>query len=250
MKREMNIVLLTATVTPNVGDHLVVADPHLRLQQYQETAKHWYRALAGSGFHLAVVETSGAGKNDLLSGLSRSERSSVAFHSYSPSPSEIGRGKGAIEMAAIQHAITESIGLDSGSTLYKCTGRLPLLNVARCIGELERGSVRARMTLDRSSADTRLIGATVQEWKNLLFNTAGLVDDAHGIYFERVVASRIASALALGRCRLNRFPVRPIFGGISGTSGRRYSPRLSQARHFLLHPMELVMVKVAAHKQV
>jgi hypothetical protein len=165
------------------------------------------------------------------------------------SPS-IGRGKGAIEMAAIQHAITESIGLDSGSTLYKCTGRLPLLNVARCIGELERGSVRARMTLDRSSADTRLIGATVQEWKNLLFNTAGLVDDAHGIYFERVVASRIASALALGRCRLNRFPVRPIFGGISGTSGRRYSPRLSQARHFLLHPMELVMVKVAAHKQV
>lgn len=246
----MNMVLLTATVTPNVSEHLVVSDPHVRLRHYQDSVKEWHRALAPSGFDIAIVETSGATRGDILSKLSGPEQSNIAFFNYQPSLHQIERGKGAIEMAAIQHAITEHGGLAPESTIYKCTGRLPLINVNDCIGALSPMSVRARMTLDRSWVDTRLFGATMQVWKDLLFDSADRVDDNRGIYFERVVAARFSAGIALNEIRLSRFASRPLFSGVSGTSGNRYSPARSRLKSIVLGSFETGLARLATRKQV
>lgn len=245
-----NCVLLTATVTPNVSDHLVVSDPGLRLRQYQNAIAGWYRALGATDFSLAVVETSGAPKDEVLAQLPQSERSRVPFFHHLPTNDQLRRGKGAVELAAIEHALNTHDALVPESTVYKCTGRLTLLNVAHTVATLAPTSVRVRMTLDRSWADTRLVGATVQTWRDVLVPGAHKIDDDRNRYFERVMAAQLAPRLALGELQLERFPSRPIFTGVSGTSGRSYSPQLSRAKERVWRPLEDLLARVAARKQV
>ena len=140
--------------------------------------------------------------------------------------------------------------LSPESTIYKCTGRLPLKNVDPCIEVLGARIVCARMALDRSSTDTRLFGATLETWNQILFVESDQVDDRCGLYYELVVASRLSAALALKKIELRRFPTRPIFEGVSGTSGKRYSPATSRLKNLILQPIEVVLARLAARKQV
>lgn len=246
----LNLVLLTATVTPNVDGWLVVREPGIRLRQYQRSIAAWFRRLALTDFSLAVVETSRAPQEELLKELSRDERSLVRVMHYDPTVDQVRRGKGAIEMGAIRYALTALTGLSDESTIYKCTGRLAMRNVGRNIECLALGSVRLRMTIDRSWADTRLFGATAKTWEELFFDSANQIDDSRSLEYERVVAARVASALALNEIKLDRFPARPIFEGVSGTSGRAYSPGLTRAKDRFFQPLEDVMAKIASTKQI
>jgi hypothetical protein len=246
----MNLVLLTATVNPNVSEFLSLADPAARLAQYQLAIREWHLALRESEFRLAIVETSNATAADVLALLSPEQRSTVSFVNYNPSGPETERGKGAIEISAIRHTIIAHPELRPNDTIYKCTGRLPVKNAMQCIDVLPPGTARARMSLNRSMVDTRLFGATSQVWEDVLFGNLDQINDSGGVYYEHVVAAQLSAALAVGSVSLSRFPNRPIFAGVSGTSGRQYAKRLTRLKYRILRPLESALASVASRKQV
>ena len=244
------VILLTATVTPNVSSRLSVINPDLRLSQYQQALLSWQDALDPRLFELAVVETSGASESDLLAALSAKDRSRVRVLRHLPTASQIERGKGAIELAAVFSAIDSMPDLVAGSTLYKSTGRLNLLNSARILSPLRPATVRVRMTADRSWADTRIFGADLATWKMVFGGVDFQVDDRSNRYLEKVVASRVSSAAALGDLQLSRFPRRPVFSGVSGSTGARYSSQSAIARGLIFDPIEGALARIASKKQV
>ena len=245
------LVILSATVTPNGDFGIAEFDPERRREQYRGAIAFWILALRGTPFRLAVVETSGEPAGALGLSHERDVTGTADFYAFVPDRAVVARGKGAIEAAAIEYVIDLCRGsLSDSATLYKCTGRLKLINYRACLGVLDPGAVCARMTIDRSYADTRLIGASIDVWRDSLRGMAEEVDDANGVFLEHVVASRIARGVALRRVTLTRFAERPIFEGSSGTSGSRYSPRREEAVNATLGRLEEMLSRFAARKQV
>lgn len=242
----MTTVILTAAVTPSVTDHLVVNDPATRLNQYRSSIEKWRAAADESGFALAVVETSGAAESDVTRGVAGG--TDIRFVSYTPSEDEIARGKGAIETAALGYVLSSESFPDS-ETVYKCTGRLSVANANRVISSLAESTLRARMTLDHSWIDTRLVGASLDVWRDIIIPAGQSVDDRVERPIEHELAVRAASRLADGSLTWARFPERPFFEGISGTSGRPYSGTRSKLSNALLARAENVLVRLAARKQ-
>lgn len=245
-----NSLLLTATVTPNVTSNVRLIDSALRLEQYQRAVDEWFAFASISGFELHIVETSGASPESLLSALPPAERHRVTFSNFVPDHALVSRGKGAIELAAIAaHARAHALFAEPGS-LYKVTGRLTVSNARRCVDPLSYRQVRARMTLDRSYADTRLFGASSDIWPVLIEDLQNHIDDSSGVYFEHALAGFIAAKVAIRQAKLSRFATRPIFKGMSGTSGASYGELAERAQSFLVRPFEYLLASVAQKKQV
>lgn len=246
----IDLVVLTATVSPNVTERLTLVDPGARLKQYQAAIASWEQALEHSGFGLAIVETSGADRDDLLSRVAENKRPAVKTFNFEPSTSQTARGKGAIELGALAFALEQCPEIGQHNTVYKCTGRLSVLNASRVIRRLSPAIVRARTMADRSWVDTRLVGARAAVWQELIDSCANTVDESIGFDLERIAAAHFASRAALKCLAIERFPERPIFAGMSGTSGQSYSPFLARARNALMRPVETVLAEIASRKQV
>jgi hypothetical protein len=242
----MTAVILTAAVTPSVTDHLVVADPDVRRRQYRASIERWAEAAQDHNFSLAVVETSGASERSLTEGLRA--RPSILFRSYTPSDDEVRRGKGAIEMAALLSVVADN-PWDPEEAVYKCTGRLFVSNAARVVAPLPDSSLRARMTLNRSWIDTRLLGASPSVWRDVIGPAGREVDDNDERPIERQLGIHTSPRLAAGTLTWSRFPERPFFEGVSGTSGQAYSGVRSRLSNVVLSRLEDQLVRLAARKQ-
>lgn len=218
------LILLTAAVTPNAAFlgartayPLTIADPGVRAGQYRKALAAWVQIAASRDAKVAVVETSGASPDSLTAGLA----TSVTVVSYDPDADLLTHGKGAVEAAAIDHALG-SLGLDDADTLYKVTGRLGVANAARIVRPLRTPLVRVRRSLDRRFVDTRFLGATVGSWRTVLSDMATEVDDDGGRMLEYVVGHRLIEAEWNDQVRVERFPRVPRFVGVSGTTGSDY----------------------------
>ncbi len=243
----MTLVLLTAAVTPSVGG-VTVSNADERLRQYQEALMAWSTQADAADFDLAIVETTGAEPRHLFKQLPEGLRKRITFVPFEPAEADIHRGKGAIERSAV-HAALRAVSPREDEAVYKCTGRLVVSNAARVIQHLEPASVRVRMTIDRSWADSRLFGASADVWFEHLMRSTVEVSDPDGVEYERVLAADIAFGLAARSFTLSRFPERPLFDGVSGTTGQRYSPTLSRSRAAVLHWFEISLSGLAARKQ-
>ncbi|WIB67967.1 hypothetical protein DEI93_02685 [Curtobacterium sp. MCBD17_035] len=244
------MVLLTATVHPNVSDGIHVVDPEIRLAQYRTAIADWESWSSRLGFRLALVETSGAPADRLLSEVPPAGRPAIDVVHYAPSSEEVTAGKGRIESAAVIHAISALVA-DDALTVFKCTGRLRIANPQAVISAVGAASVRLRMTLDRTFADTRLIGAAAHVWRDVLLKDREVLDDTGGIYLEHLVAAEVARASALSQIAIERFPSRPLFIGLSGSTGRTYVGRRFPALGArLIGGSERLLGSLAARKQV
>ncbi|WIE83847.1 hypothetical protein [Curtobacterium sp. MCPF17_021] len=243
-------VLLTATVRPNTTMYLVQHDPVARLEQYRHAISTWATQLEGTTFDLTVVETSGATATELLSAVDSGLRHRIRTIQYDPSESDASRGKGRLEADAIARGVA-AVEQDSGpdQSIYKSTGRLVLRNARRLVRPIPLDAVRVRMTLDRSFADTRFVGAHAQAWRTVLLADTAAIDEEAGIYFEHVVAGSVARSAALQQIRIERFPERPHFAGQSGSTGRRYRGGLTSAVPALPLLAERGLARLASRKQ-
>lgn len=243
-------VLLTATVRPNTTMYLTQHDPDARRAEYRHAISTWAMQLEGTPFDLTVVETSGATATELLSSVGSHLRPRIRVVQYDPSGSDASRGKGRLEADAIAHglaAIEQDSGTDHG--IYKSTGRLVLRNARRLVLPIPHDAVRVRMTLDRSFADTRFVGADAQTWRRVLLAETAAIDEQAGIYFEHVIAGAVARSAALQQIRIERFPERPDFVGQSGSTGRRYRRGLGSAVPALSRLAERGLADLASRKQ-
>ncbi|MBT1675197.1 hypothetical protein KK087_02970 [Curtobacterium flaccumfaciens pv. flaccumfaciens] len=243
-------VLLTATVRPNTTMNLVQHDPDARLAQYRHAIGVWAAQLDGTSFGLTVVETSGATATQLLSSVDAGSRHRIRVVQYDPTESDPSRGKGRLEADAIVHGLA-SIEQASGSdqSIYKSTGRLVLRNARRLVVPIPSRTVRVRMTLDRSFADTRFVGARAHDWRTVLLADAAAIDEEAGVYFEHVLAAAVARSAALKQIRVEHFPERPYLTGQSGSTGRRYGRGFASSVPALSLLAERGLAVLASKKQ-
>ncbi|UIJ35545.1 hypothetical protein [Allobranchiibius sp. GilTou73] len=219
----MNVlILLTAAVTPDpaflAGDAsfwMTLADPQVRAGQYRAAVDHWSGVAHAVGGRVAVVETSGADRGDVT------RRTDVGYVSYSLPAGLASGGKGAIEAAAIDHAL-DTLDPAPDTVLVKVTGRLLVENAARVIGPVGDATVQVRRSLDRAFADTRFVVTTVGTWREHLSGMGVEVDDDRARWLERVAAQRLIVGEYAGTLTVQRFPDPPRFVGASGTTGVRY----------------------------
>ncbi|MCA5924722.1 MULTISPECIES: hypothetical protein [Curtobacterium] len=225
-------------------------DPEARLDQYRHAISTWATQLEGTSFDLTVVETSGATATELLSAVDPRLRHRIRTVQFDPSGSDASRGKGRLEADAIACGIAV-VEQDSGpdQSIYKSTGRLVLRNARRLVHPIPLDTVRVRMTLDRSFADTRFVGARAHAWRTILLADAAAVDEEAGIYFEHVLAGAVARSAALQQIRIERFPERPHFVGQSGSTGRRYRRGFTSAVPALSLLTERGLARLASRKQ-
>lgn len=216
------LILLTAAVTPdpaflanNASFRMTLADPQVRAGQYRAAVDHWHRVAQTVGGRVAVVETSGADRDEVT------RRTDVGFVSYDAPAGLAAGGKGAIEAAAIDHALA-SLDAAPDTVLVKVTGRLLVENAARVIGPVDDATVQVRRSVDRAFADTRFVVTTVGTWREHLTGMGEEVDDDHGRWLERVAAQRLILGEYAGSLTVQRFPDPPRFTGASGTTGARY----------------------------
>jgi len=243
------MVLLTATVTPNAPSLSgTLSDAGERLHQYRRSVRRWADAARLYGFNLAVVETSGSSEPELFRDVAKRDRSAIQFVPYSPLPGLVARGKGAAELGAVQDALRRLEGLTDVSTVYKVTGRLVLEN-CNILDSLSPNGLRVRMTLDRSFADTRVLGASCTVWRDLLQDSDEVMNDENGVFLEHFIAGRASYGAAVGQISLSRFPRRPILTGQSGATGIRYSAAKGRMRATALTWAEGKLAALAALKQ-
>ncbi|MBO1756219.1 hypothetical protein [Allobranchiibius sp. CTAmp26] len=216
------LILLTAAVTPDpaflandASFRMTLADPQERAGQYRAAVEHWHRVAQAVGGQVAVVETSGAEPADVT------RRTDVGFVSYDVPAGLAAGGKGAIEAAAIDHALV-TLDPSPDTVLVKVTGRLLVQNAAQLIGPVGGATVQVRRSVDRVFADTRFVVTTVGTWREHLSGMGVEVDDDHGRWLERVAAQRLILGEYAGGLTVQRFPDPPRFAGSSGTTGAPY----------------------------
>jgi hypothetical protein len=244
-------VLLTATVRPNTQLYVAQADPLVRLGQYQRAIASWVDAVEAADADLFIVETSGATADDLLLNVPVASRASINVLSFDAGDTKADRGKGRIEAEAILHglsAIQQTSG--AGGTVYKGTGRLVVRNAARILRRLPPEAVQIRMTADRSFADTRLLGASIGTWQQVVLADRDYIDEMRGVFLEHTVAASVGRAAALKTIQIQRFSQRPSFDGQSGSTGRQYRSAGQGPGAILRRIAEGRLAALAARKQV
>lgn len=242
-------ILLTATVTPHVEGPVALADPAVRLAQYRSAVAQWSEAATALGFSLHIVETSGTPADAMLRDVRPAHRGGIGYGVVTPGESVSARGKGASEFHVIeQYATHNGLLINDDDCLYKATGRLILANPGLCVGTLSGREVRVRMTLDRSFADTRLVGAGSIGWRYIFSDIQNSINDRAGVYAEHAVAASIAGRAPRREVVLTRFPRRPRFIGQSGSNGTKYGQTFAPAAASAA--LEKLLVDFGRSKQV
>lgn len=120
------VILLTATITPNTFDTLVLSNPEERRSQYLN-ALHFY--LKHTNYSLVFVENSGESIKDHF--IDYENRIEFLSFTSIPSTETEDKGKGLKEMEIINFAIIHSERIRHAKVIIKITGRLKVLNINR-----------------------------------------------------------------------------------------------------------------------
>ena len=240
------LVLLTATVRPNTRLNVSLTDPDVRLQQYQAAFRDWAAIADRLDFGLLIVETSGEPFDVLLKEVPESHVGRIDLVHHTPAPESIERGKGHMEWGAIRTGLGHIGTPDASRTIFKVTGRLVVTNPEQCMGELQQHSARLRMRIDGTLADTRLLGATYEVWRDHLLPCAEDIDLQQGIDIEHAVGANLTRARLLKQVRIDPFPERPLFLGESAFDGKRMRPGLTRLKSLMLRPVERAVSAAAS----
>ena len=241
----MTTILLTAAVKPNVSGPVALTDTQERLAQYKRASAEWILLSKRMGWNISIVETTGHAET-----LQRAVTSPVNVIPFTPTLAQRARGKGAVEGAAMDHAVhTLAPNLLPRESLYKCTGRLTVRNAEHLLRSLPPASVVARGTLDLSFIDTRFFGATIDVWQDHFADAWKDVEDLNGYYLEHAVSARILIGLGTRGLSLQRFPARPQFEGQSGSTGSRYGSYRRIIAQITAAPVEALLRRFAPTKQ-
>lgn len=234
-------MVLTATVTPQVTQQLVLVDNAVRRQQYVASFRRWASLASKHGFGLTVVENSGEDLNRLAQ-LAWNEIPSFVqlLRAPEPEPTFAAKGKGAVEGQMLDFAVSNLPHNGDLEMLYKCTGRLYVPNFyAAAIADNKGSCFVVEIPRHRSNwFDSRIFGATRDVWESQLLGLGRCVDDPHGVNLEHILAG-LAIKLSEGNdISVWNFRAKPVFRGQSGTTGRTYDDAKSRLKTFLWGPAD------------
>jgi hypothetical protein len=242
-------IVLTATVNVHPEAAVVIADPALRLCQYQNSLARWLAMAKRDGFRVLLVENSGADLRALRIAMPFDARARLAMLAVDTPPKDVTlRGKGASESAMIDQAMC-AIQAQPTEWVAKATGRLFVDNLSRALPRRdEKLSIVMRGTMGGGYVDSRLLIARRATWGTTLKGLAGEVDDPAHLYLEHVIARRVIEAERSAGLIVGRFRRAPQFVGVSGTSGQSYDGS-SPLRRILASSIEQALRLIPRDKQ-
>lgn len=235
-------VLLTATVTPQPVPYLHAQDPAERRRAYVDSLRRWVPAAERLGATVAFYENSGEDLDRLARDAFGAVPGVLTLHPRPvPSAELVARGKGATE-AAMMDAFVADHATDADELWLKCTGRLHVQNLDRCLpADVPAPGVVARLTVDLRRVDTRFFGASSDVWRARLTGAGPEVDDVAGTNLEHVLARRLLHAIADGTPLL-RFRTQPALVGSSGSyANGDYDSLRSTAQRLVANGVEKLL---------
>ncbi|TFC41086.1 MULTISPECIES: hypothetical protein [Cryobacterium] len=236
-------IILTATVTPQVDEHIHLIDPERRREQYRSAIAKWVELSEDMDLQPFIVENSGED-------LPRLVRSAVGHRAHRmrhlavspPLPSVVSMGKGAAEAQMLNAAI-QSLG--SGNELemvFKCTGRLFVRNFDRCVSQApvqQRTLIADIPRKNFSWIDSRFFGASLGVWKSELRDVGVSSNDREGINYEHELATSVNNSAASDNVAVQNFREKPWVVGQSGTTGHLYGTSFVEtSRRTMTRPLD------------
>lgn len=232
-----NILLMTATVSPNAGRAITLrADPEVRRKDYED-ALRFYLSIGGTALDgIIFCENSGADLGS-LEAIARAEnplRLPVTFHS-SVSDSPVEYGKSHAELLMMDRVYADLIsGQPETIRYWKVTGRIRIAKLDRVIRTTPPDtkliidlrlvpSWLRRFGTDRW-ADTRLIGFTPMGYEAYLLEKRRLVGTpGHSYTVELAIFPLLLEAFKRGEKVVPRFGAQPVMMGIGAESNKDYN---------------------------
>lgn len=165
----------------------------------------------------------------------------VEWISVDPSGCDISRGKGYNEILLMSEAIRRSVAICEAGAFMKVTGRYPIYNLLRYIGEAEKfiseggcyyGDIKDHKVFDwlfpnntkkwnGHAAYTVLFATTVSFYREKLEHSYVECNDYTDDWIENVWFRILKPYRDQRDCRVQlRFPVEPVCGGLQGSTAQ------------------------------
>ncbi|KAB7729360.1 hypothetical protein F5984_17200 [Rudanella paleaurantiibacter] len=208
-------LLLSATIRPTSVPFLKRTSALDRERDYVESVSKWI----AHGLPIVFVENSGTTSENVKSELAKI--SNTEYLTYVSQNSSLGKSHGEIEI--IEYAFKNSRIIQESDLIIKVTGRYYVENLMNILSDVIRQNafVMGWMKHNLEFADSRLMIARKDFYREYFIPQGPKVSEIDGIYFEHIYARAIHSAMSFGLkwC----FPISPpIFDGFSGTEDLRY----------------------------
>jgi hypothetical protein len=219
MKLSQNIIVLSATIDPSVGNvHVVLSDKLERLNQYLENIRN---LILKSDFNRIVFCENSHYQHDYsdLALLAKQHGKELEILSFMGSNDIIKiKGKGYGEGEILNYAVNNSTYLrDNNTSFYKLTGRIYVDNVNRILANSTHDNVFIRWDIKKNEVDTRFFKAQVGFYKENLYHLLDSFDHSPGMSIEEVYFNVLK-----GNPNIYPFTSYPVIRGMCATLGRPY----------------------------
>jgi hypothetical protein len=220
------IPLLITTAIEVTAPLTTMSDPHQRLAATLHAFEQWLKVDAVR--EIVVADGSNFDFGKRLRELATAAGKKIEFLRLRVDDQQTRlRGKGFAEGEIVRHALTNSEILQRHSHFAKCTGKLWVVNYARCLEAFDREfqcAVNGKREIE--TLDTRVYFAGREFWVKNLGDAHLRVDDPRGYFLEHSYLDRLREigyrGVTLG--------IPPIVLGRSGSGDFDY-PRMSFYRY-------------------
>ena len=231
MNSSKNIVVLTATVDPSVGDvHVVLSDKLERLNQYLENIRN---LILKTAFDYIIFCENSRYQHDYsdLTLLAEQHGKELEILSFMGSNEKIkAKGKSYGEGEILNYAIDNSAYLkDNSAAFYKLTGRIFVDNVNDILAGSRHDNLFIRWDLKKNEVDTRFFKTQVGFFKANLYHLLDSFDEKNGLSIEEVYFNALK-----GNPDIYSFSSYPIIKGICASLGRPYDLGLFKSTYRIL----------------
>jgi hypothetical protein len=219
MNLSHNIVVLTATIDPSVGNvHVVLSDKHERLNQYLDNIRN---LILKSDFNRIVFCENSHYPHDYssLETLARQHGKELEILSFMGSNDIIKfKGKSYGEGEILNYAIDNSTYLKNiDATFYKMTGRIFVGNINKILADSRQDDLFIRWDVRKNEVDTRFFKTQVGFYKENLYHLLDLFDESAGMSIEEVYFNVLK-----GHPGIYSFSCYPEIRGTCASHGRPY----------------------------
>lgn len=220
------ILLITGCI--NVDEktpYVFLKDSEKRLEEYKKTIK-W--ALSKTAFDKVVFCENSNFNLDIneFSTLANYKHKKFEYLTFKGDNKKITtQGKGYGEGEITEFFIKNSLLLKNEDYFYKLTGRLQILNINKITKNKPKNYFMNRYL--NGQVDTRFYCVSKKTYINKLLNTYKKVNDSAGYYLEHAFFDDLT------KVNYRSFRIKPLFYGISGSTGRIYNDKNSYIKNIL-----------------
>ena len=213
------IILLTGCINPNGMAFTSLNNIEERQKQYIDAIQFY---LSNTSCPIVFCENS----NTDIQPYIENTKDRLEILTFSGNQNK-QRGKGYGEAEIIEYALLHSTFIQADCVIIKITGRLIVNNINQIIRSLscKHDFVTCLFHSDLTFADSRIFCATVSFFREFLNNKVR-INDSENVFFEHILASTVLASVI----HFVPYSEEPLITGISGSTGKQYSPMATDCR--------------------